>query len=130
MTDWKLVKQVQAGDICAIIGLESFNIGDTIADALARALPTVAIDEPTVSVLFYHQRFAFFWKRRKFVTSRHIKERLEKELEQGDCDSSQQTQQTNFGFGRGGHAHHLMRNHAEEEGYELQIGQPQVIIKI
>ena len=78
----KKVEEVQAGDICAIAGLEGFEIGDTIADyENPEALPTIAIDEPTMSMLFTINDSPFFGKDGKFVTSRHIKERLERELE-------------------------------------------------
>ena len=76
------MEEVQAGDICAIAGLEGFDIGDTIADyENPEALPTIAIDEPTMSMLFTINDSPFFGKDGKFVTSRHIKERLERELE-------------------------------------------------
>src|SRR5690606_20327105 len=78
----KKVEEVQPGDICAIAGLEGFDIGDTIADSEnPEALPTIAIDEPTMSMLFTINDSPFFGKDGKFVTSRHIKERLDKELE-------------------------------------------------
>ena len=126
------VEQVQAGDICAIIGLESFNIGDTIADPLApEALPTIAIDEPTMSMLFTINDSPFFGKDGKFVTSRHIKERLEKELERNLALRLEPTDSADkfLVFGRGVmHLSDLIET-MRREGYELQIGQPQVIIK-
>ena len=126
------VEQVQAGDICAIIGLESFNIGDTIADALApEALPTIAIDEPTMSMLFTINDSPFFGKDGKFVTSRHIKERLEKELERNLALRLEPTDSADkfLVFGRGVMHLSVLIETMRREGYELQIGQPQVIIK-
>jgi GTP-binding protein len=126
------VEQVQAGDICAIIGLESFNIGDTIADALApEALPTIAIDEPTMSMLFTINDSPFFGKDGKFVTSRHIKERLEKELERNLALRLESTDSADkfLVFGRGVMHLSVLIETMRREGYELQIGQPQVIIK-
>ena len=126
------VEQVQAGDICAIIGLESFNIGDTIADALApEALPTIAIDEPTMSMLFTINDSPFFGKDGKFVTSRHIKERLEKELERNLALRLESTDSADkfLVFGRGVMHLSVLIETMRREGYELQIGQPQVIVK-
>ena len=126
------VEQVQAGDICAIIGLESFNIGDTIADPLApEALPTIAIDEPTMSMLFTINDSPFFGKDGKFVTSRHIKERLEKELERNLALRLEPTDSADkfLVFGRGVMHLSVLIETMRREGYELQIGQPQVIIK-
>ena len=126
------VEQVQAGDICAIIGLESFNIGDTIADALApEALPNIAIDEPTMSMLFTINDSPFFGKDGKFVTSRHIKERLEEELERNLALRLESTDSADkfLVFGRGVMHLSVLIETMRREGYELQIGQPQVIIK-
>ena len=126
------VEQVEAGDICAIIGLESFNIGDTIADALEpEALPTIAIDEPTMSMLFTINDSPFFGKDGKFVTSRHIKERLEKELERNLALRMEATDSADkfLVFGRGVMHLSVLIETMRREGYELQIGQPQVIIK-
>ena len=126
------VEQVQAGDICAIIGVESFNIGDTIADPLApEALPTIAIDEPTMSMLFTINDSPFFGKDGKFVTSRHIKERLEKELERNLALRVELTESADkfLVFGRGVMHLSVLIETMRREGYELQIGQPQVIIK-
>lgn len=128
----KSVESVQSGDICAVIGLENFNIGDTIADAIEpEALPTIAIDEPTMSMLFTINDSPFFGKDGKFVTSRHIKDRLEKELEKnlamrlGATDSADKF----MVFGRGVMHLSVLIETMRREGYELQIGQPQVIIK-
>ena len=126
------VDQVEAGDICAIIGLESFNIGDTIADAIEpEALPTIAIDEPTMSMLFTINDSPFFGKDGKFVTSRHIKERLEKELERNLALRMETTDSADkfLVFGRGVMHLSVLIETMRREGYELQIGQPQVIIK-
>ena len=128
----KSVESVQPGDICAVIGLEKFNIGDTIADAIEpEALPTIAIDEPTMSMLFTINDSPFFGKDGKFVTSRHIKDRLAKELEKnlamrlGTTDSADKF----MVFGRGVMHLSVLIETMRREGYELQIGQPQVIIK-
>ena len=126
------VEEVQAGDICAIIGLESFNIGDTIADALdPESLPTIAIDEPTMSMLFTINDSPFFGKDGKFVTSRHIRERLEKELERNLALRLEATDSADkfLVFGRGVMHLSVLIETMRREGYELQIGQPQVIIK-
>ncbi len=126
------VDQVEAGDICAIIGLESFNIGNTIADSLApEALPTIAIDEPTMSMLFTINDSPFFGKDGKFVTSRHIKDRLEKELERNLALRLESTDSADkfLVFGRGVMHLSVLIETMRREGYELQIGQPQVIIK-
>ena len=128
----KKVQQVIAGDICAIIGVEGFEIGDTIADSEnPEALQTIAIDEPTMSMLFTINDSPFFGKEGKFVTSRHIRERLTKELEKnlamklGETDSADKF----MVFGRGVLHLSVLIETMRREGYELQIGQPQVIIK-
>ena len=128
----KKVDEVQAGDICAIVGLEKFEIGDTIADIEnPEGLKTIAIDEPTMSMLFTINDSPFFGKDGKFVTSRHIKERLDKELEKNlalrinDTDSADKF----LVFGRGVLHLSVLIETMRREGYELQIGQPQVIIK-
>ena len=126
------VDKVEAGDICAIIGLESFNIGDTIADALKpEALPTIAIDEPTMIMLITINDSPFFGKDGKFVTSRHIKDRLEKELERNLALRVELTESADkfLVFGRGVMHLSVLIETMRREGYELQIGQPQVIIK-
>ena len=128
----KDVKEVKAGDICAIIGLENFEIGDTVADALEpEALPTIAIDEPTMSMLFTINDSPFFGKDGKFVTSRHIKDRLEKELERNLAMRLENTDSADkfIVFGRGVLHLSVLIETMRREGYELQIGQPQVIIK-
>ena len=128
----KEVQEVQSGDICAIIGLEDFEIGDTVADALEpEALPTIAIDEPTMSMLFTINDSPFFGKDGKFVTSRHIKDRLEKELERNLAMRLEKTDSADkfIVFGRGVLHLSVLIETMRREGYELQIGQPQVIIK-
>jgi len=128
----KKVEEVNAGDICAVIGLEKFEIGDTLADAEnPEALPTIAIDEPTMSMLFTINDSPFFGKDGKFVTSRHIKDRLEKELERNLAMRLQETGSADkfIVFGRGVLHLSVLIETMRREGYELQIGQPQVIIK-
>ena len=128
----KQVEEVKAGDICAIIGLENFEIGDTVADALEpEALPTIAIDEPTMSMMFTINDSPFFGKDGKFVTSRHIKDRLEKELERNLAMRLEDTNSADkfIVFGRGVLHLSVLIETMRREGYELQIGQPQVIIK-
>ena len=126
------VEEVNAGEICAVVGLEGFEICDTIADVeKPEALKAIAIDEPTMSMLFTINNSPFYGKEGKFVTSRHIKERLEKELEKnlalrvgetGSADSF-------MVFGRGVLHLSVLIETMRREGYELQIGQPQVIFK-
>lgn len=128
----KKVAEVQAGDICALVGLEGFEIGDTIADAEApEALATIAIDEPTMSMLFTINDSPFFGKDGKFVTSRHIKERLERELEKNLALRVEPTDSADkfMVYGRGVLHLSVLIETMRREGYELQIGQPQVIIK-
>ncbi len=128
----KKVLEVIAGDICAIVGVEGFEIGDTIADfENPEALKSIAIDEPTMSMLFTINDSPFFGKEGKFVTSRHIRDRLNKELEKnlamklGETDSADKF----MVFGRGVLHLSVLIETMRREGYELQIGQPQVIIK-
>lgn len=126
------VAKVEAGDICALTGLEDFEIGDTIADyENPEALETIAIDEPTMSMLFTINDSPFFGKDGKFVTSRHIKERLEKELEKNLALRVEETDSADkfMVFGRGILHLSILIETMRREGYELQIGQPQVIIK-
>ena len=128
----KKMEEVKAGEICALVGLEGFEIGDTVADVdRPEALQSIAIDEPTMSMLFTINTSPFYGKEGKFVTSRHIKERLEKELEKnlalrvgetGSADSF-------MVFGRGVLHLSVLIETMRREGYELQIGQPQVIIR-
>ena len=126
------VDNVKAGDICAIIGLENFEIGDTIADAEnPEPLPKIAIDEPTMSMLFTINDSPFFGVDGKYVTSRHIKDRLEKELERNLAMRLKETNSADkfIVFGRGVLHLSVLIETMRREGYELQIGQPQVIIK-
>lgn len=128
----KKVSEVHAGDICALVGLEGFEIGDTVADVEApEALATIAIDEPTMSMLFTINDSPFFGKDGKFVTSRHIKERLERELEKNLALRVQPTDSADkfMVFGRGVLHLSVLIETMRREGYELQIGQPQVIVK-
>ena len=126
------VISVKAGDICAVVGLDNFEIGDTIADfENPDALPTINIDEPTMSMLFTINDSPFFGKEGKFVTSRHIKDRLEKELEKNLAMNLEETGSADkfLVFGRGVLHLSVLIETMRREGYELQIGQPQVIIK-
>ena len=126
------VDEVASGEICAITGLEGFEIGDTVADAEnPEALPTIKIDEPTMSMTFTINDSPFFGKEGKYVTSRHIKERLEKELERNLALRVEETDSADtFNvFGRGVLHLSVLIETMRREGYELQIGQPQVIIK-
>lgn len=128
----KKVTEVNAGDICALVGLEGFEIGDTIADIEApEALATIAIDEPTMSMLFTINDSPFFGKDGKFVTSRHIRERLERELEKNLALRVEATDSADkfMVYGRGVLHLSVLIETMRREGYELQIGQPQVIIK-
>ena len=128
----KKVTEVQPGDICALVGIEGFEIGDTVADLEnPEALKTISIDEPTMSMLFTINDSPFFGKDGKFVTSRHIKERLEKELEKNLALRMQPTDSADkfMVFGRGVLHLSVLIETMRREGYELQIGQPQVIIK-
>jgi GTP-binding protein len=130
--DKKKVEEVKAGDICALVGLEGFEIGDTVTNIEnPEALKSIAIDEPTMSMLFTINNSPFYAKEGKFVTSRHIKERLEKELEKnlalrlgetGSADSF-------IVYGRGVLHLSVLIETMRREGYELQIGQPQVIFR-
>ena len=126
------VDAVQSGDICAIIGVEGFEIGETIADANdPEPLPTIAIDEPTMSMLFTINNSPFFGKDGKFVTSRHIYERLMKELDKNLALRVVPTDSADswLVYGRGVLHLSVLIETMRREGYELQVGQPQVIIK-
>lgn len=126
------VEEVSAGELCAIVGLEGFEIGDTVADIEnPEALPTIRIDEPTMSMLFTINDSPFFGKEGKYVTSRHLKERLEKELERNLALRVEDTGLSDsFNvFGRGVLHLSVLIETMRREGYELQVGQPQVIIK-
>ncbi len=126
------VESVVSGDICAINGMENFDIGDTFTDAEnPEALPTIAVDEPTMSMLFTINDSPFFAKEGKFVTSRHIKERLERELEKNLAMRLEATDKADrfIVFGRGVLHLSVLIETMRREGYELQIGQPRVLIK-
>ena len=126
------VEEVRAGDLCAIVGLEGFEIGDTVADIeQPEALPTIKIDEPTMSMLFTINDSPFFGQEGKFVTSRHINDRLKKELERNLALRVEHTNSADsFNvFGRGVLHLSVLIETMRREGYELQVGQPQVIIK-
>jgi GTP-binding protein len=126
------VEQVQAGDICAIVGLENFEIGDTVSDEENPiALRSIKIDEPTMSMLFTINDSPFFGKEGKFVTSRHVRDRLDKELEKNLAlrVTPGETSESFKVFGRGVLHLAVLIETMRREGYELQIGQPQVIIK-
>ncbi|WP_430615412.1 translational GTPase TypA [Flavobacterium sp. JP2137] len=126
------VESVQAGDICAIVGLEGFEIGDVVADyENPEGLPAITIDEPTMSMMFTINDSPFFGKEGKFVTSRHIKDRLAKELEKNLALRVQPTDSADkfMVFGRGVLHLSVLIETMRREGYELQIGQPQVILK-
>ncbi|MTG96993.1 MULTISPECIES: translational GTPase TypA [Myroides] len=128
----KKVSEVQAGDICAVVGIDGFEIGDVIADfENPEALPTITIDEPTMSMLFTINDSPFFGKEGKYVTSRHIKDRLNKELEKNLALRVNETDSADkfMVFGRGVLHLSVLIETMRREGYELQIGQPQVIIK-
>ena len=125
-------EEVKAGEICALVGLEGFEIGDTVADLEnPEAMQSIAIDEPTMSMLFTINNSPFYGKEGKLVTSRHIKERLDRELEKnlalrvGDTGSADSF----LVFGRGVLHLSVLIETMRREGYELQIGQPQVIFK-
>ncbi len=126
------VDHVESGEICAVTGIEGFDIGDTIADAEApEALPTISIDEPTMSMFFTINDSPFFGKEGKFVTSRHIKDRLDKELEKNLALRVEDTESADAWrvYGRGVLHLSVLIETMRREGYELQIGQPQVIFK-
>ena len=124
--------EVHCGDICALVGIEGFEIGDTIADCEnPEQLPPIAVDEPTMSMLFTINDSPFFGRDGKFVTSRHIKERLEHELEKNLAlrVKEGQTADSFVVFGRGVLHISVLIETMRREGYELQVGQPKVIDK-
>lgn len=130
--DKKKVEVVKAGEIAAIVGLEGFEIGDTVADVdNPQALKSIAIDEPTMSMLFTINNSPFYGKEGKFVTSRHIKDRLYKELEKNLAMRLGETNSADsfIVYGRGVLHLSVLIETMRREGYELQIGQPQVIYK-
>jgi GTP-binding protein len=126
------VESVQAGEICAVTGIEGFEIGDTISDLEnPEALPPITIDEPTMSMLFTINNSPFFGKEGKYVTSRHLKERLDAELEKNLALRVEETPSPEqyIVYGRGILHLSVLIETMRREGYELQVGQPQVIIK-
>ena len=129
----KKVDEVHSGDICAVVGLENFEIGDTICDfEKPEPLPPIAIDEPTMSMLFTINDSPFFGKEGKFVTSRHINDRLQKELEKNLALRVRPFEDTTDKWivsGRGVLHLSVLIETMRREGYELQVGQPQVIYK-
>ena len=129
----KKVDEVHSGDICAVVGLENFEIGDTICDfENPEPLPPIAIDEPTMSMLFTINDSPFFGKEGKFVTSRHINDRLQKELEKNLALHVRPFEDTTDKWivsGRGVLHLSVLIETMRREGYELQVGQPQVIYK-
>ena len=129
----KKVDEVHSGDICAVVGLEKFEIGDTICDfENPEPLPPIAIDEPTMSMLFTINDSPFFGKEGKFVTSRHVNDRLQKELEKNLALRVRPFEDTTDHWivsGRGVLHLSVLIETMRREGYELQVGQPQVIYK-
>ena len=129
----RATQEVNSGDICAVIGLSNFEIGDTICDYDApEALPTISIDEPTMSMLFTINNSPFFGKEGKFCTSRHINERLQRELEKNLALRVEQKDGATDQWivsGRGVLHLSVLIETMRREGYELQVGQPQVIFK-
>ena len=126
------VAEVTSGEICAIIGLDEFEIGDTIADAdNPEALKRISVDEPTMSMLFTINNSPFFGKEGKYVTSRHLRDRLYKEIEKNLALRVQETDTEDkfLVFGRGILHLAVLIETMRREGYELQVGQPQVLFK-
>ena len=126
------VEEVQCGEICALVGIEGFDIGDTVCDyENPEPLPPTSIDEPTMSMLFTINDSPFFGKDGKFVTSRHIKERLDRELERNLALRVEpgETSDSFIVYGRGVLHLSVLIETMRREGYELQVGQPKVIIK-
>ncbi|MBD5352775.1 MAG: translational GTPase TypA [Bacteroides sp.] len=128
----KKVSEVSSGDICALVGIEGFEIGDTVADVnTPETLPRIAIDEPTMSMTFTINDSPFFGKDGKYVTSRHIQDRLTRELDRNLALRVQKADNEDVWtvFGRGVLHLSVLIETMRREGYELQVGQPQVIIK-
>ena len=127
------VSEVKSGDICAITGIEGFEIGDTIADfENPEGLKPISIDEPTMSMLFTINNSPFFGREGKFLTSRHVRERLYKEMEKNLALRVDETDSADafLVFGRGILHLSILIETMRREGYELQVGQPQVILKV
>jgi GTP-binding protein len=128
----KKATEVFCGDICAVVGLDNFNIGDTICDPEApEALPLISVDEPTMSMMFGINNSPFFGKDGKFVTSRHLRDRLIKETEKNLALRVEDTGSADsfLVFGRGILHLGILIETMRREGYELTVGQPQVIVK-
>ncbi len=128
----KKVTEVSAGDLCAVVGIEDFNIGDTIADAEnPEALPVISVDEPTMNMLFSVNNSPFFGKDGKFVTSRHLRDRLMKETEKNLALKVMDSEEGDsfVVYGRGILHLGILIETMRREGYELTVGQPQVIVK-
>lgn len=128
----KKVSEVIAGDLCAVVGLEDFNIGDTVADAEnPEALPIISVDEPTMNMLFSVNNSPFFGKDGKFVTSRHLRDRLMKETEKNLALKVTDSEEGDslVVYGRGILHLGVLIETMRREGYELTVGQPQVIVK-
>jgi len=128
----KKVTEVIAGDLCAVVGIEDFNIGDTLADAEnPEALPVISVDEPTMSMLFSINNSPFFGRDGKFVTSRHLRDRLMKETEKNLALKVEDTDGADsfLVFGRGILHLGILIETMRREGYELTVGQPTVIVK-
>jgi GTP-binding protein len=126
------VTEVVSGDLCAVVGLEEFNIGDTIADPEApEALPIISVDEPTMSMTFSINNSPFFGKEGKFVTSRHIRDRLMKETEKNLALRVEETDSADsfLVYGRGILHLGVLVETMRREGYELTVGNPQVLVK-
>jgi len=129
----KKVDEVHSGDICALVGIENFEISDTVTDLEnPEPLPCIDVDEPTMSMLFTINNSPFFGKDGKFVTSRHLKDRLDKELEKNLALKVEETDSADAFtvFGRGVLHLSVLIETMRREGYELQVGQPKVIIKM
>ena len=128
----KIKTPVEAGELCAVLGLDNFEIGDTVADALEpEGLPPIKVDEPTMSMLFTINNSPFFGKEGKYVTSRHLRDRLFLELEKNLALRVEETGSPDMlnVYGRGVLHLSVLIETMRREGYELQVGQPQVIIK-
>lgn len=126
------VTEARCGDICALIGIEDFDIGDTVSDLeTPEALPRIKVDEPTMSMLFTINTSPFFGKEGKFVTSRHLRDRLYQELEKNLALQVEETDTEDkfIVFGRGVLHLSVLIETMRREGYELQVGKPQVIFK-
>jgi GTP-binding protein len=128
----KKVTEVLAGDLCAVVGIDDFNIGDTIADIEnPEALPVISVDEPTMNMLFSVNNSPFFGRDGKFVTSRHLRDRLMKETEKNLALKVEDSEEGDslMVYGRGILHLGILIETMRREGYELTIGQPQVIVK-